>query len=129
MLKPGSRRRQSAAASLVGALAALAGVLMLVACGSGARPASTEAPVTAVTIDNQTPCVLHIRFDNGAPRARVLPGERQVYSDEHLPAYGFMQVESTMAIFRTYPMDAIRDRGNVLVVRPVADDHPCYETP
>ncbi len=100
------------------------------ACGSGQSGTQTPPLPTAVTVENQTPCVLHIRFDNSNPPiARIKPGERQEIVDSNLASYGYMKAESTMAIFRTYPMDAVRANGSLVVIKPDLGDHPCFEQP
>lgn len=104
--------------------------IVIAACGGGNNTPATPTAPTSVTIDNQTPCVVYVRFENtGQPVARIKPGERQEITDEKMPSYSYLKVESTMAIFRTYPMSAVRDNGSLVVIKPAIDDHPCFEQP
>ncbi|MBI5285745.1 MAG: hypothetical protein HY874_11705 [Chloroflexi bacterium] len=127
------KRRTAVHHRLRSACVALAAAVALgasVACGGDARPAATATPTADVLrITNETPCVLHIRFDNGAPFGRALPGVTTEFTVEGLAAYRFVKAESTMAIFRTYNMEQVRQDGYTLVVRPALDDHPCVEQP
>ena len=112
------------------AMAAAIALGASVACGGDAQPAATATPATGVLrITNETPCVLHIRFDNGAPIGRAHPGVTTEFTVEDLAAYRFVKAESTMAIFRTYNMEQVRQDGYTLVVKPALDDHPCVEQP
>jgi hypothetical protein len=77
---------------------------------------------------NETPCVLHFRFDNGFPKGRVQPGSTQVYDDPSVAAARYVKFESTRAVFRTFAMADIRADGNRIVVRTAVEDHPCVET-
>ena len=113
---------------LIPAVAALA----LVACGGGDSDAvdSTSAPESsALTVVNETPCVIHVRFDNGVGVMRVLPGESGDFDDGKLDDYRWLQIESTHSIFRNYPMDEIRADGYRLTVRPSLGDNDCVEEP
>lgn len=113
---------------LIPAVAALA----LIACGGDDTDAvdSTPAPESsALTVINETPCVIRVRFDNGLGVMRVLPGESGDFDDGKLDDYRWMQVESTHSIFRNYPMDKIRADGNRLTVRPSLGDNDCVEEP
>jgi len=104
----------------------------LAACGgSSARPTPTDTPVAppVITVTNATPCVVHVRFDNGPPVMRILPGATADLEDARLPEYRYVKVESTMAIFRTYDMAGVRANGYRLTVRPSFDDDPCVEEP
>jgi hypothetical protein len=108
----------------------------LAACGgSSARPTPTAAPTDTpvappvITVTNATPCVVHVRFDNGPPVMRILPGATADLEDARLPEYRYVKVESTMAIFRTYDMANVRANGYRLTVRPSFDDDPCVEEP
>lgn len=97
------------------------------ACGGGDN--STGGGDKRLTVTNETPCVIHVRFDNGLGVLRLLPGETSEYADERLDEYEFMQVESTMAIFRNFDMEPIRAAGYTLTVRPALEDNACVEEP
>ncbi len=101
-------------------------LLVMAACGGGkkAAPAATVLRVT-----NETPCILHVRFDNGYPIGRVQPGATAEFTDEKLPTYRYIKAESTQAIFRTYNMEQVRQDGYTLTIKPAIDDHPCVEKP
>lgn len=109
-------------------------LIFATACGPGhsvlrtSTPEATAAPQT-LTVENQTPCIIHVRFDNGFDSGRVPPGETKQFADPRLPEYRFLQVESTMAIFHTYDMTPIREAGYSLTVLPSTDDDPCVEQP
>lgn len=103
-------------------------MLMLVAAACGDDGDGTPAPATEITMVNETPCVLHFRFDNGMPRGRIQPGETLAYEDPIVAEARFVKFESTQAIFRTYDMTPIREDGDRIVVGPAADDRPCVET-
>ena len=107
-------------------MAMLAGAVLLAAaaCGGSEKQA---APVLRVT--NDTPCILHVRFDNGYPIGRVQPGTTAEFTDEKLPTYRYIKAESTQAIFRTFSMEQVRADGYTLTVKPAVDDHPCVEEP
>ena len=102
---------------------------LIAACG-GDDDGGSETPVASsqIVMVNETPCVLHFRFDNGFPVGRVQPGDTQTYDDPAVATARFVKFESTMAIFRTYDMAAIRADGDRIVVRPAADDRACVET-
>ena len=102
---------------------------LIAACGDDDGGGSqTPAASTQIIMVNETPCVLHFRFDNGFPVGRIQPGDTETYDDPAVAAARFVKFESTMAIFRTYDLAAIRAAGDRIVVRPAADDRPCVET-
>jgi hypothetical protein len=99
--------------------------LMASACGG-----DDADPVTAtLTVHNETACILHLRFDNGAPKARIQSGTSAEFTGADVAAASYVKLESTMAIFRTFAMaDARVDEGRYeITVRPAADDRPCVE--
>ena len=102
-------------------------LLALVACGGrdGAQDQSVETPT--LTVVNETPCIVHVRFDNGPPKFRVTPGATHQFTDQALADYRYIKVESTQAIFHTYDMERVRADGYRLVVRPAYEDDPCVE--
>jgi hypothetical protein len=103
-----------------------------VACGGGddgVDPASGDGDGPVLTIRNETDCNVHIRFDNGRPVAAVGPGASQEYVDERLGTYRFMQVESTMAIFRNIDMAAVREDDWSVTIRPAFEDGECVDAP
>lgn len=106
------------------------GIGALVACGGGSDDNTSGTPEASsqIIMVNETPCVLHFRFDNGPPKGRVQPGTSLTYDDPIVAASRFVKFESTRAIFRTFDMAAIREDGNQITVRPAADDNPCAET-
>ena len=111
------------------AVLACAAALAGLACGRGAsKPPPTAAPLI-LTVRNETPCIIHVRFDNGFDSTRVSPGATAEIADPRLAEYSYIQVESTMAIFHTYGMAKARADGYTLTVRPAMDDHPCVEQP
>ncbi len=104
-------------------------ILIASACGGGAsKPTPTTAP-SVLTVHNETPCIIHVRFDNGPDAGRVAPGTTNEFGDPRLADYSYVNIESTMAIFHTYDLRTIRQDGYVLTVRPAMDDHPCVEQP
>ncbi len=102
-------------------------LLLLAACATHTKPTPTPTPM--LHIINATPCVLHFRFDNGAPKGRVQPGKTVDYTDARINDYQTMQIESTMAIFRTYDLATARAAGYTVTVKPSFEDHPCVEQP
>lgn len=101
----------------------------LLACGGDVGSADeTPTPSALIVMVNETPCVLHFRFDNGAPRGRIPAGETLTFEDPEVATARFVKFESTRAIFRTYDMAAVRADGDRIVVGPAADDRPCFET-
>lgn len=100
--------------------------LTAMACG-GNDDQPGDAPV--LTIHNETGCNVHIRFDNGRPVAVVGPGASQEYVDEQLATYRFMQVESTMAIFRNIDVRTIREDDWTVTISPALEDGECVDTP
>ena len=114
-----------ALAAVLACAAALGGL----ACGRGAsKPPPTAAPLI-LTVRNETPCIIHVRFDNGFDSTRVSPGATAEIADPRLAEYSYIQVESTMALFHTYGMAKARADGYTVTVRPAMDDHPCVEQP
>jgi hypothetical protein len=112
-------------------MATLAGAALVIAaaCGGGKNDSPTPAPAPVLRVTNDTPCILHVRFDNGYPFGRVPPGTTAEFTDEKLPTYRYIKAESTQAIFRTYSMEQVRADGYTLTVKPAIDDHPCVEKP
>ena len=113
---------------LIALCAALALVLVGSACGgeSADRP-DTPTVTPTLVITNETPCVIHVRFDNGPPLFRVSPGATYEHTDSALHDYRYAKVESTQAIFHTYDMEPVRADGYKLVVKPAYQDDPCVE--
>jgi len=107
------------------ALSALA--LVAAACGDDDAPEPLDAPV--LTIRNETSCNVHIRFDNGRPVASVGPGATREYSDDALSTYRYMQVESTMAIFRNLELAPIREAGWGVTITDAVGDGECVDVP
>lgn len=106
----------------------LLGIALLAAsCRGDARPAATATPPT-LTVVNETPCVIHVRFDNGSPMMRVAPHATRTLTDPALATFKYLKAESTMAIFRTFAMDEVRAEGWTATIRPAADDRPCVQT-
>ena len=105
-------------------IAAITLTLIVSACGD-----DDKAPTATLTVHNETACILHLRFDNGAPKARIQPGASAEFTGDDVAAASYAKLESTMAIFRTYAMaDARLDEGRFeITVRPAADDGPCVE--
>jgi hypothetical protein len=101
---------------------------VIAACGGGSSPQPTPAPPT-LRITNSTPCVIHLRFDNGSDVMRILAGTTRELTDAKLAGYRYAQVESTMAIFRTYNMQNVRTSGYTIEVKPAIGDHDCVEEP
>ncbi|MBI2723533.1 MAG: hypothetical protein HYX50_00580 [Chloroflexi bacterium] len=101
-------------------------VAFVAAACSGRVSGPTPVPPT-LRVTNQTPCILHIRFDNGPPIGRAAPGVTTEFTDAGLPTYEYLKAESTQAIFRTYPMDPIRAANYALTIIPAIDDKPCVE--
>jgi hypothetical protein len=113
------------AASIVLAVALATAVL---ACGGDdSSDAPTQAASPTLVVTNETPCVVHVRFDNGPPLFRVFPGTTYEHTDAGLHQYRYVKVESTRAIFHTYDMGPVRDDGYRLVVKPAYQDDPCVE--
>lgn len=100
--------------------------LFATACGDDA-PEPLDAPV--LTIRNETDCNVHIRFDNGRPVASVGPGAIQDYRDDALSTYRYMQVESTMAIFRNLELAPIREAGWDVTIKDAVGDGECVDVP
>ena len=99
------------------------------ACGNdGGGTTPTAVASSKIAMVNETPCVLHFRFDNGIPKGRVQPGTTQVYDDPLVAAARFVKFESTRAVFRTFDMEAIRADGDRIVVRTAVEDGTCVET-
>ena len=97
------------------------------ACAGDDDPGDQPAETPTLSITNETPCVVHVRFDNGPPLFRVSPGATHEYSDAALSRYRWIKVESTQAIFHTYDMAPVRADGYRLVVKPAYQDDPCVE--
>lgn len=104
----------------------IVGIAALVACG-GDDADSGPGDTPTLTVTNETPCIVHVRFDNGYPKFRVLPGGTHEFTDPALTDYSYIKVESTQAIFHTYDMEPVRADGYRLVVRPGYEDDPCVE--
>ncbi len=111
--------------------AMLAGMALLVAACGGGEPSSggaTTGNAPTITVVNETPCVINVRFDNGYPRMRIAPNATETLTDPELATYQYMKAESTMAIFRTFPMEQVRADNWTATVRAAADDRPCVHT-
>lgn len=102
--------------------------LLFAACGDDGVPGDSTAGAPTITVVNETPCVINVRFDNGYPRMRVAPNATETLTDPELAAYRYMKAESTMAIFRTFTMDQVRADGWTATIRPAIDDRPCVHT-
>lgn len=99
------------------------------ACGNdGGGTTPTAVASSKITMVNETPCVLHFRFDNGIPKGRVQPGTTEVYDDPLVAVSRFVKFESTRAIFRTFDLAAVRADGDRIVVRTAVEDGACVET-
>lgn len=131
---PARRHLSNRAVRFVRCAGAGAVLVITAACGPGhsvlrpSTPVATPVPL-ALTVVNQTPCIIHVRFDNGLDSGRVPPGETKQFPDARLADYRFVQIESTMALFRTFELAPLREAGYSLTVTPALDDHPCFEEP
>lgn len=96
-------------------------LLLAAACANGDPP--------TLTIRNETDCILRFRFDNGVMRGAVNPQSSVEYTDARIEEYSYLKAESTMAIFRTFDMAAIREAGWTVTVRPAVEDGACVDVP